>query len=115
MDRVVQNNAAGAEESAAASQELAGQAAHLLSLVAELERVLTGQESRGANRQEAQRRAAAPGFATTPGALQRPGAPPRPAAPRRATGAGSDRASPLDDDDYLDLATIWDEPSNIEV
>ncbi|MBK9305102.1 MAG: hypothetical protein IPM94_14845 [bacterium] len=109
MDRVVQNNAAGAEESAAASQELAGQAAHLLSLVAELERVLTGQESRSANRREVPRRAAAPAFAPASGAA------PRPSAPRRATGAGSDRASPLDDDDYLDLATIWDEPSKLEV
>ncbi|MBK6901094.1 MAG: hypothetical protein IPH09_18130 [bacterium] len=115
MDRVVQNNAAGAEESAAASQELAGQAAHLLGLVAELERVLTGQESRCANRQEVQRRAAASGFAAASGAPQRPGTPLRPAAPRRATGASTDRASPLDDDDYLDLTTIWDEPSKLEV
>ena len=115
MDRVVQNNAAGAEESAAASQELAGQAAHLLGLVAELERVLTGRESRDANRQAARDRAAAPAYAKAPGVLHRSGAMPRPAAPHRATGVGPDRASPLDDDDYLDLATIWDEPSKLEV
>jgi len=103
MDRVVQNNAAGAEESAAASQELAGQAAQLLDLVAELERLLTGRESPPAVRRAVRRRAAARGPA------------PAPAAPRPARNADRERAAALDDDDYLDLATIWDESVEVEV
>ncbi len=110
MDRVVQNNAAGAEESAAASQELAGQAAQLLDLVADLERVVTGAETRAVNRPGRERAAAPPRTAPL-----RP-APMQPRAARRATADPAlDRATALDDDDYLALATAWDDKSRLEV
>ena len=110
MDRVVQNNAAGAQESAAASQELAGQAAQLLDLVAELERVLTGQVYQVAARPLQERHVAA---SRSPAPHSPP--PRRRATPKKFAEPGQDRASALDDDDYLDLATAWDEPSRLEV
>ncbi len=110
MDRVVQNNAAGAEESAAASQELAGQAAQLLDLVSDLERVVRGVETRAASRSGRERPASPP--RSTP---SRP-APLQPRAARRLPAdPGFERAAALDDGDYLDLATAWDDTSRIEV
>ncbi len=120
MDRVVQNNAAGAEESAAASQELAGQAAQLLSLVAELERVVTGQGTHDEGRAARERFAASRRLRSPYSTPSRPTPPrPSPSRPRvtRQAPADSalDRAAALDDDDYLDLTTAWDETQQLEV
>ena len=115
MDRGVQSNAAGAEESAAASQELAGQAAQLLDLVSDLERVVTGVETRTGSRPDRERTAAPPRPAPPRPAPPRP-APLQPRAARRIPAdPGLERAAALDDDDYLDLATAWDETSRLEV
>lgn len=115
MDRVVQNNAAGAQESAAASQELAGQAAQLLDLVAELERVLTGQGSQAAVRPPRERYAAATRSPAPRSPASPSPSPRRRDTPRKFAETGQDRASALDDEDYLDLATAWNEPSRLEV
>ena len=96
MDRVIQQNAANAEESAAASEELTAQAATVADYVLGLAAVVGGQNSKSESRH--QRQKALPDYSSQKKAAQE-----KPAAPLPKVNSNPQEMIPLDDDEFRDF------------
>ena len=96
MDRVIQQNAANAEESAAASEELTAQAATVADYVLGLAAVVGGQNSKSAFKHQPQK--ALPDYSSQKKAAQE-----KPAAPLPKANSNPQEIIPLDDDEFRDF------------
>ena len=96
MDRVIQQNAANAEESAAASEELTAQAATVADYVLGLAAVVGGQNSKLASQPQQQK--ALPDYSSRKKAAQE-----KPAAPLPKISPSPQEMIPLDDDEFKDF------------